>query len=68
MKGMKRVLSGFIAFTFVFNLFPATEIGDIIRKGFELTASAANKDTVPEGTVYSDEEARVAGYYDSVEG
>ena len=64
-SAMKRTLSSFIAFTFVFNLFLSDEVGDLLRKGFELTAFAANKDNVPEGTVYSDEEARVAGYYDS---
>ncbi|WP_294413224.1 hypothetical protein [uncultured Ruminococcus sp.] len=67
-SAMKRTLSAFIAFTFVFNLFPSAEVGYLLRKGFELTALAANKDTVPEGTVYSDEQARVTGYYDSDEG
>ena len=64
-SGLKRTLSGIIAFTFVLNLSPSAEIGDWLRKGIELTASAANKDTVPEGTVYSDEQARVNTYYDS---
>lgn len=65
--GLKRALSGIIAFTFVFNCALSDELGDILRKGIELTAFAANKDTVPEGTVYSEEEALVSGYYDSDE-
>ena len=63
--GLKRALSGIIAFTFVLNLSPSAEFCDWLRRGIELTASAANKDTVPEGTVYSDEQARVNTYYDS---
>ena len=63
--GLKRALIGIIAFTFVLNLSPSAEFCDWLRRGIELTASAANKDIVPEGTVYSDEQARVNTYYDS---
>ena len=62
---MKRILSSVMALTFVLNLSPSVEIGELFREGIALTAAAANKDTVPEGTVYSEEQSRVNGYYDT---
>ena len=66
--GMKKFLSGIIAFTLVLNMTPLNLVEDFVSDEISISASAANKDSVPAGTVFSEEQARVATYYDADEG
>ena len=62
--GIKRIISVFLALTFVFNISPSAELGSFLRSGIEIVADAANKDRVPWDTVFNTEQQKVQSYRD----
>ena len=60
--GIKRIISVFLALTFVLNISPSEELGSFLRTGIEFVAEAANKDHVPSDKKFNEEQQKVLSY------